>query len=346
MKEAAIANRSSRTTGSVTLDDVAKLAGVSPITVSRVLNHPDKVAQKTRVKVQQAISRTGYVPNLLAGGLASKRSRLIAAIVPSVANSVYAETITYFSDAMRAAGYQVILGESGHLESQEELLVSAVLSRRPDGIFLTGINHSMNCKRLIVGANVPVIETWDLTPTPLDIVVGFSHQKVGETVANFLWERGYRRIGIVSASDPRALIRQKTFIETLKKRGIEEIPVSTVELPTSFKAGREGLAKLLNNGFSKGVVFCSSDTLAQGALAEAQSRDIGIPDQLALLGFGDQPYAAYTFPALSTVRFDRAMIGQRAAEKLLARIEGKTVEENVIDVGFEIVERETTGQQT
>jgi len=342
MKTKTETNISSRASGSVTLDDVAKLAGVSPITVSRVLNHPDKVAKKTLVKVQQAISRTGYVPNLLAGGLASKKSRLIAAIVPSMANSVYVETIKYFTETMRDAGYQVILGESGFVDAQEESLISAVLSRRPDGIFLTGTNHSMGCKRLLVGANIPVVETWDLTPTPLDVVVGFSHRRIGEAVANYLWEKGYRQIGIVSATDHRGLIRQNAFVDTLSHHGITDVAISNVKAPTTFKAGRDGLAQLLDNGFINGAVFCSSDTLAQGALAEAQSRKIEIPKQLALVGFGDQPYAAHTFPALSTVRFDRAKIGKCAAEALLARIEGEAVEKNVIDVGFEVVERETS----
>ena len=332
----------SRASGSVTLDDVAKLADVSPITVSRVLNHPEKVAQKTREKVQQAIARTGYVPNLLAGGLASRKSRLIAAIVPSMANSVYADTIKFFTGKMRDAGYQVILGESGFLDTQEESLISAVLSRRPDGIFLTGTQHSMECKRMLIGANIPIVETWDLTPTPLDVIVGFSHQKIGEAVAEYLWAKGHRRIAIVTATDHRALIRQNTFLEALAGHGINEVAISHVQAPSSFRAGREGLAQLLDGGFTGGAVFFSSDTLAQGGIAEAQSRGISIPDQLALVGFGDQPYAAYTFPALSTVHFDRAMIGQRAAEALLSRIDGKTVAANVIDVGFEIIERETT----
>jgi LacI family gluconate utilization system Gnt-I transcriptional repressor len=175
-----------RATGSVTLSDVAKLAGVSPITVSRVLNQPEKVAPKTLAKVQKAIARTGYVPNLLAGGLASRRSRLIAAIVPSIANSVYAETIKFFSEKMREAGYQVLLGESGYSEEQEESLIATILQSRPDGVFLTGINHSSQAKRLLLAADIPVVETWDITPTPLDVVVGFSHQRVGQAVATYL----------------------------------------------------------------------------------------------------------------------------------------------------------------
>ncbi len=327
---------------SATLDDVAKLAGVSPITVSRVLNHPDKVTEKTRAKVQQAIELTGYVPNLLAGALASKKSRLIAAIVPSMANSVYTDTIKFFTETMRDAGYQVILGESGHEETQEESLISALLSRRPDGIFLTGLNHTKECKRLLMGAKIPVVETWDYTPTPLDVVVGFSHQKIGQAIANYLFEKGYRNIAIVSATDHRGLIRKKSFLDTLAQHGITNVPVSLVQAPTTFREGREGLAKLLDDGFSNGAVYFSSDTLAQGGLTEAQSRGIVIPKQLALIGFGDQPYAAHTFPALSTVHFDRAKIGKLAAEALLSRIEGKTIKEHSVDVGFEIIERETT----
>ncbi len=333
---------STRGTGAVTLDDVAKLAGVSPITVSRALNYPNKVAAKTLEKINQAIARTGYVPNLLAGGLASKRSRLIAAIVPSIANSVYAETIKNFSEELRGSGYQVLLGESGFSEEQEESLISAVLSRRPDGIFLTGVNHSIACRRLLLAAKIPVVETWDLSPSPLDVVIGFSHEQIGSSVASFLWSKGYRRIGIISATDHRAQVRQRAFIETLRGLGVNDVVISHVPVPTSFKFGRDGLAQLLDNGFGQGAVFCSSDTLAQGVLAEAQSRGLSIPDQLAVIGFGDQPYAAYTFPALTTVRFDRRAIGRKAAIAILARIKGDLTVENVIDVGFSIVERATT----
>ncbi len=332
---------SSRATGSVTLDDVARLVGVSPITVSRALNYPDKVAPKTLDKINQAITRTGYVPNLLAGGLASKKSRLIAAIVPSMANSVYAETVRLFSDTLREAGYQVLLGESGHHDSQEESLVSAVLSRRPDGIYLTGVNHSLNCRRVLLSANVPVVETWDLTPTPLDIVIGFSHDKVGAAVANYLLGKGYTKIGIVSGDDHRATIRKQAFLDTLAAHGVKA-DVALAIPPTTFQLGRQGMAELLDRGFRDGVVFFSSDTLAQGALAEIQSRGLSVPGDIALMGFGDQPYAAHMYPALSTVKFDRRMIGLRAAQALLARINGESVPDDVVDVGFSIVERETT----
>ena len=327
---------------SVTLEDVARLAGVSTITVSRALNHPEKVAAATLEKVNRAINQTGYVPNLLAGGLASRRSRLIAAIIPSMANLVYAETIKYFSERLRTAGYQVMLGESGYPQTSEQSLISAVLSRRPDGILLTGVTHSNDCRRLLLGAGIPLIEIWDITPTPLDVVVGFSHVQVGEQVADYLVDKGYRRIGSVSADDRRAQIREKALLSRLSQHGISDVAVSQVPAPTNLRLGRDGVARLLDAGFRNGVVVCSSDTLAQGVLTEAQSRRLSVPDDIAIIGFGDQSFAADTFPALSTVRIDRPRMGQLAAEALLTRMAGEQVVEPVIDLGFRIIERETT----
>ena len=335
-------NINSRGKGSATLNDVAKLAGVSPITVSRAINQPEKVAPKTLAKVQKAIALTDYVPNLLAGGLASRRSRLIAALVPSIANSVYAETIKFFSEKMRDAGYQVLLGESGYTEEQEESLVATILRSRPDGVFLTGINHSAQTKRLLLAANIPLVETWDITPTPLDVVVGFSHQRVGQAVAEYLLSKRYHRIGVLSATDHRAQLRQKAFLKTLEEKGVTGVSFSTVPVPTSFFAGRVGMARLLEGGFIDGAVFCSSDTLAQGALTEIQSRGLSIPDQIAMVGFGDQPFAAHTVPSLTTIQFDRALMGQEAAGALLSGINNEPALEKIIDVGFQLIERQTT----
>ncbi len=335
-------NISSRATGTATLNDVAKLAGVSPITVSRAINQPEKVAPKTLAKVQKAIALTDYVPNLLAGGLASRRSRLIAALVPSIANSVYAETIKFFSEKMRDAGYQVLLGESGYTEELEESLIATILRSRPDGVFLTGINHSPQAKRLLLAANIPVVETWDITPTPLDVVVGFSHQLVGQVVAEYFLSKGYGRIGVLSATDHRAQLRQQAFLKTLEENGVTGVAISTVPVPTSFLAGRVGMARLLDEGFIDGAVFCSSDTLAQGALTEIQARSLSIPHQIAMVGFGDQPFAAHTVPSLTTIKFDRALMGQKAAGALLSGINNEPVIEKSIDVGFQLIERQTT----
>ena len=187
----------SRAKRNVTLADVARLAGVSPITVSRALHRPELVTPETRELVQVIVERTGYSPNMLAGGLASKRSRLVAAIVPSITNGIFVEAVEALTDRLWTAGYQVLLGLSGYPAEREEALLTAVLSRRPDAIYLTGINHSKASRQRLLAAAIPVVETWDLTPTPVDMVVGFSHEKVGQEVARHLHGKGYRRIGMV-----------------------------------------------------------------------------------------------------------------------------------------------------
>jgi len=330
-----------KSTGIVTLADVAKVAGVSPITVSRVLNRPELVAPATIEKVRQVIERTGYVPNLLAGGLASSKTRFVAAIVPAISNQVFSESIQALTDRLWENGYQVLLGTSGYPTSREEALLAAILSRRPDGLFLTGISHSDESRRRLMAARIPIVEVWDLTPTPIDMLVGFSHAKVGEAVAEHLVAKGYGRFGLVTADDARAEVRNTAFRSALEQRGFADVVTSIVPAPSNFRLGREGLSRLLELGPLPRAVFCSSDTLAHGVLMEAQARGISVPGELAIVGFGDLNFAAYTNPALTTVWIDRPAVGRKAAEALLARFEGKEVEK-IVDLGFQVIERGTT----
>ena len=333
---------SPRATGNVTLADVAKLAGVSPITVSRVLNRPELVTAETIAHVQQCIDRTGYVPNLLAGALVSKRTKLVAAIVPSITNAIFVEAVQALTDRLWEAGYQVLLGLSGYPPAREEALLAAVLSRRPDAIYLTGINHSAATRQRLLAARIPVVETWDMTRTPIDMLVGFSHDKLGAAVARHLLAKGHRRIGMVWADDERALARRRGFLAEMKRNGITDVAIVTVPAPSTLTLGRQGLAQLLGTGQAPTAAFCSSDLLAHGALEEARSRGLAVPRDLALIGFGDLEFTRHTFPALSTVRVDRAAIGRIAADLILARIAGNTPPTRVVDVGFEIVDRGTT----
>jgi LacI family gluconate utilization system Gnt-I transcriptional repressor len=336
-----------RASGSVTLSDVAKLAGVSPITVSRVLNRPELVTADTIAIVRDAIARTGYVPNLLAGGLASRRSRLVAAIFPTIANSMFAETMEALADRLGEAGYQVLLGLSGYPAAREDDLLEAILSRRPDGILLTGIIHSPGTRQRLLAAGVPVVEIWDFTPTPIDMLVGFSHEKAGAAVADHLHAKGYRRFAMIEADDDRAALRRRGFLAASARRGVTGVPVITVPAPGLLRTGREAMARLLDrsplDGFQRpDAVFCSSDALAQGVLAEVQSRGMILPGDIAVMGFGDLDFAAHTFPALSTVRIDRRAIGTLAADALLARVNGLSGGGGVIDIGFEVIERAST----
>src|SRR5215469_12680328 len=167
--------RTRRGSGAVTLHDVAKLAGVAPITASRALSAPPQGSAEVIQRVNDAVARTGYVRNGLAGGLASTRSRLVAAVVPTVAGPIFLQTIQALTQALADNGYQLMLGQSGYVNSREDALLEAIIGRRPDGIVLTGIMRSALGRKRLLAAGIPVVETWDLTPTPLDMLVGFSH---------------------------------------------------------------------------------------------------------------------------------------------------------------------------
>ena len=348
-----------RKSGGITLRDVAKLAGVSAITASRALNTPDKVSPAALARIRAAVARTGYVPNLLAGGLASNRSRLVAAVVPTIAGSVFMETIQALTDELANAGFQLMLGQSGYRDSREDALLDAIIGRRPDGIVLTGVMRSNEGRKRLLASGIPVVETWDLTASPIDMLVGFSHEKVGAEVATHLHRKGYRRCAIVTADDQRADLRRKGFEAqwqalsgnhtAARKRSASTIPVWTVPAPSTLAGGRAALTGLLAQHPRLDAIWCSSDVLAHGVVTEAHARGIAVPQDLAVHGFGDLAFAAHIHPALTTVRIDGTAIGREAARCIIARYtderDGTTratpskAAKLVRDIGFAIVAR-------
>lgn len=342
MSEKNNTKRSRRSSGAITLRDVAKLAGVAPITASRALNTPAQVSQEVRQKVLDAVQRTAYVPNRMAGGLASSRSRLIAAIVPSTVMSVFMETVESLNASLFEAGYQLMLGQSNYSAAHEELLLEAVIGRRPDGIFLIGIMPPGRARARLLASGIPVLETWDLTPTPIDMLIGFSHTDIGRDVATFLMARGRRRFAMIRAEDERAGRRATAFAEAVAQRAHPDVLVVNVGSARSLKGGREAMARILAEAADVDAVFCSSDLLALGAMTEARAQGISIPERIAIMGFGDVPFLADMVPALSTVRINGADIGRQAARFLIERAEGRPVNPSIVDVGFSIIERDTT----
>ncbi len=324
-----------------TVHDVARLAGVSAMTVSRAVNAPQRVPAATLSKVQAAIAETGYVPNLLAGGLRSNKSRLVAALVPTLIGPVFNETVQALTAALAERGYQLMLGQTGYADSLEDDLLGAVIGRRPDGIVLTGVQHSPDTRRRLQAAAIPVVETWDLTPDPIDMLVGFSHAAAAEAVCRRFVAAGRKRLAAIGANDERARRRSAAFVATALELGLAPPPVHVVPAPTTLGSGRSGLRALLAAHSDIDAIFCSSDLLALGVLTECQALRIEVPGRFALIGFGDHDFAHDLHPALTSVRIDGSRIGREAARCIVERAEGRPVAENVIDVGFRIVDRAT-----
>ena len=343
MAKPAASRKRLATRGGVTVHDVARVAGVSPITVSRALNTPQALAADTLERVKDAVARTGYVPNLLAGGLRSARSGMVAAVFPTVAGPVFASLIQSLTDTLDEHGHQLMLGQSGYRHSREDALLDAIIGRRPVGIVLTGMAHSAEGRRRLIASRIPIVETWDLSPSPIDMAVGFDHERTGEAVCEFLHARGRRRMALVSGDDQRARRRAAGFTRAARKLGLlargEEIPTHWVPAPASLANSRGGLAALLGKMPDLDAVFCSSDLVALGVLTEAYARGLRVPERLAVVGFGDLEFADGVLPALTTVRIDGARMGRTAAEMLIERAAGRTVAEPIVDVGFSLVQR-------
>jgi len=254
---------------------VAKEAGLSPMTVSRALNNPKVVRPATISRVMDAVNITGYIPNMLAGGLATSRTKLIAVVVPQINNNMFVDTVQAISDELALRGYHMLLCIVGYEPEAETDIVATLLSRRPDGIVLTGIHHTSELKRIILNANIPVVEIWDLTPTPIDMLIGFSHEKVGNAIGAYFLDKGFTRFGFICASDRRAIVRKKGAQAVLRTRPEHEIEELIVSRPANMEVGRNALRQMMADGKRFDAIICSSDTLAQGAIMEAEAQGCG-----------------------------------------------------------------------
>ena len=339
------------TTGSkkLTLVDVGRTAGVSAITVSRVLNTPDKVSEALRERVQKAIHQLGYIPNSFASSLASARSRIIGVSVPSLSNAVFPEVLNGIYDVCTQAGYRVLLVNTHYSPLEEERTVQSLLSQAPEGLILTGGEQTQHCQKSIKRAGIPVVQMMALLDRPLDMNVGISHARAGAETAKYLYELGHRHIGFIGARmDARVQQRMEGFISALRSlNAFSPTLIQTTPEASSIAVGVELFRSLYyQKAGPLQALFCANDDLALGALFEAQRMNIQIPQQLAICGFNDVEAATYTNPSLSSVHIGRYTMGKLAAEMLLKKIRGETVSQNIVDVGFEIKARQSTMKLT
>ena len=324
----------------VKITDVAAAAGVAPMTVSRVINTPDRVSPETTARVREAIDRLGYVPNLIAGGLSSRKSRMVAAIVPTIAHPMFASVVQSFSDDMRHAGYQVMLSICGYDDTDDEALFRAVLGRRPDALLITGSGYSPAAWQMLIEARIPVVEIWDVSNRPIDMLIGFDHAQVGADVATFMLNKGHDRFAVLTARDSRAMARARGFTEALSKSSASLVLDQNMPAPSTIGAGRAGLRALLPFLDQRCAVFCSSDLLAFGVITEARMHAIPIPQRLGVCGFGNFELSAMSEPPITTVSLEGAGTGRTAAAFLLRRLAGEGPRDgDRVHVTFRIVDR-------
>jgi len=329
----------------VTLVDVAQAAGVSAITVSRVINQPEKVSEALRQQVQKAVDALGYIPNQHASSLASAKSNVIGVAIPSLSNIVFSDVLRGIYDVMGAAGYKVLLVDTHYSPLEEEKMIRTLLSQSPEGMIITGGGQTKACQNFLHKANIPIVQMMELLAEPIDMNVGFAHGRAGYDVVKHLIEQGYERIGFIGARmDPRVQQRMQGYklaLEQLDKFD-KNLMVTTPE-PSSIELGGELFKSLMasTNG-SIDAVFCVNDDLALGALFESQRMNIRVPEDLAICGFNDIEASAFVNPSLSSVYVGRYAMGVKASEMIISVLKDRTIESKVVDLGYEIKVRQST----
>ncbi len=336
-----------RSTGRVKLSDVARIAGVSPITVSRALRGERSVNPALVQRVKLASTQLGYVPDPAARALASQRSNHVAILIPLLTNALFVDLLDAAQRTLRASGFQTLIGVTHYDDAQEEQLLREQLLQRPAGLLITGLDHNDTTRALMAQSQVPCVHLMDLpqradADTPY--CVGFRQTDAGAALTRLLLARGRRRIAFAGAQlDPRVMQRLYGWRLALQEQGLYHHSLEWLNpAASSLALGGAMFEQIMRQNPPVDAVFFCNDDLAQGALLAALRLGIPVPERVAISGFNDLNGSDQMLPTLTTVRTPRAKIGEAAATMLAGLIRGEAQPEPLIDLGFEIVERDST----
>ncbi|MBF9048546.1 LacI family DNA-binding transcriptional regulator [Roseobacter sp. HKCCD9010] len=305
----------------LTLRDVAEAAGVSEMTVSRVLRNRGDVSERTRVRVFEAARTLGYVPNKIAGALASNRVNLVGVVIPSLSNMVFPDVLSGIGDVLDETPLQPVIGTSQYNPETEEKVIYEMLSWRPSGLIVAGLEHSTAARAMMRSAGIPVVEVMDIDGAPVAAAVGISHVKAGREMAREIIARGYRRIGYLgsgSGGDHRAQKRLQGFRKGLEDAGIELVERCFYEGTSGFGTGRAMTAEVLTRIPDLDFLYYNTDMNAAGGLLYCLEKGMKIPDDIGLAGFNSFEVLDGLPMRIATMDSRRKEIGARAAELIAA----------------------------
>ncbi len=336
--------RSRRGGGRPTISDVARLAGVGAITVSRALRQPERVSESLRTQIERAVSELGYVPDPNARALASARAEVFGVLVPSLTNNVFAEVVRGIYDSLSDGPFRVQLGNTHYSGLEEERLLQVFLSQRPAALIVSGIDQTPTARRFLEEADCPVVQIMETGPDPIDMMVGFSHFDGGHAATAHMIEVGYRRIGFLGARmDPRSQRRLAGYRAAMEAAELYDPRlVTTTPVPSSVSLGRDLFRHALAKVPTLDGVFCNNDDLSLGVLFECHRASIEVPQTIGISGFNDLDMMQVAFPSVTSVRTPRYEIGRQAVAMAKAAISGTRPELLTVDLGYELKVREST----
>jgi LacI family transcriptional regulator len=330
----------------VTINQVAKMAGVSTATVSRALNKPDTVSEAVKKKIERIIKKIGYIPNAGARSLMLKRTGSIGVIVPTLDNAIFAQGLEEFQRQLSQSGYQMLVASTNYDPEIENQQMRNLLLQGVEGIAMFGSSQKLELIRLLRTRKLPYIHIGTLD-TPLNgYAAGFDNKKAIQLGVEYLVQVGHRNFGMIAGkteNNDRARDRVDGVVELLKRNRISLKKESIIEVPYQIQDARIALKKLLQINPSISAVVCGNDVLAIGALLEAQSQGIKIPHQCSILGFDNLELSRHIQPSLSTIHIDAIGMWSKAAHHLMSQINGINRLPRKILADVSLVIRDSTG---
>lgn len=319
----------------LTLRDVSEASGVSEMTVSRVLRNRGDVSEATREKVLQAARALGYVPNKIAGALASQRVNLVGVVIPSLSNMVFPEVMTGISEVLEDTGLQPVVGVTNYSPEREESVIYEMLSWRPTGLIVAGLEHSEAARAMMAQAGVPIVEIMDIDGTPIDSAVGISHRRAGRQMAEAIVAAGYRRIaflGTQMTNDFRAKKRLEGFEEALAKAGLALADREFYSGGSALLKGREMTHSVLTRSPDIDFLYYSNDMIGAGGLLYCLEKGLDVPGKMGLAGFNGVELLDGLPRKLATMDACRLEIGRRAAEIIAGKSHQGVVGGEVVEL--------------
>lgn len=319
----------------LTLRDVSEASGVSEMTVSRVLRNRGDVSATTRERVLNAARTLGYVPNKIAGALASQRVNLVGVIIPSLSNMVFPEVMTGISAILDNTGLQPVVGVTNYLPDREETVLYEMLSWRPSGVILAGLEHTAAARAMMAQAGIPIVEIMDIDGQVVDSAVGISHRRAGRQMAEAIVASGYKRIAFMGTQMPndfRAKKRLEGFEEALKRAGMALADREFYDGGSALLKGREMTAAVLRRSPDVDFLYYSNDMIGAGGLLYCLDQGIDVPGKVGLAGFNGVELLDGLPRRLATMDACRLQIGRRAAQIIAGRNEDASIGPEVVEL--------------
>lgn len=317
----------------LTLRDVAESAGVSEMTVSRVLRQRGDVSEATRARVLETAKTLGYVPNKIAGALASSRVNLVSVVIPSISNMVFPSVLGGISDVLEDSDLQPVIGLTDYSPEKEEKVLLEMISWRPSGLIIAGLEHSSASRAMMAASGIPVVEIMDTDGQAIDCAVGISHRRAGADMANAILDAGYRKIGFLGTAmglDHRARKRFEGFVAALAKRGVELADQQFYDGGSSMAKGRKMTAEMLTRSPDLDFLYYSNDVTGAGGVMYCTDKGYDIPGKLGLAGFNGAEMLEGLPLRLATINSGRKEIGRAAAQMILDRVENASAPSEVL----------------